>query len=437
MCKIALVDQTTVPRITGDSMRKRRDDTFAGRVSWRQSALLTATLTLATLFVAGLTLGCHSRASDNGTTGGDSKLENAPVAPTATESPARDSSTDAASQSYADLLAQGDAFGLQGDYVTAIHWYAQAVKLDPQRAEGYAKRAAALSSSGNLDGALTDFNQAIQLAPSDPELYLSRAKLQLIFKRADLALADCDTAIRLSPQHAKARLYRANVHLERGEFDAAIDDYNVLLAATPSFASAYSNRGVAYRSKGDYARAIADYTSAIRYNTQFAEAYNNRGEIYLRQGDNDRAMADFNQALRIDPAEFDSYDNRAALYLLLGKPELAIADYSAIIDRTVRMAAKSNNLHPSAKLANEYLKRASAHLKAHQANEAIADVGESVRINPGDSRAYAIRRDAYLALGKTELARADDDLAKRLEQTKSRPAARQPAKTGPTDADQR
>ncbi len=235
--------------------------------------------------------------------------------------------------------------------------------------------------------------------------------------RTDLALEDCDKALRLSPKLTKARLYRANVYLARGEFDAAIDDYNRILAAWPTHASAYCNRGIAYRSKGNLKRAIADYTSAIRYNAQFAEAYNNRGEIYRQQKEYDQAMADFNEALRIDPAESDAYDNRGDLYLLLGKPEAAIADYTEIIDRARRLAAITH-LHPSERLAEVYLKRASARLKAGQAEEAVADVGEAVEIHPENARAYIIRRDAYLNLGKTELARDDDDLAKRLNRSK-------------------
>ena len=397
-------------------MRKQSGGICRGRIPRRRSmlwaaAIATATLTIATLVMTGLVPGWHSHASSIGMADGDPNPETTP-AQTAAD----------ADHTYADLLAQGDAFGLQGDFATAIRYDTRAIKLEPQRAEGYAKRATALYNSGAAEKALADYNQAIAYTPSDAELYLSRAMVQLSCKRADLAFEDCDKAVRLSPQLVKARLFRANAHLGRGEFDAAIDDYNSILATTPTFASAYCNRGVAYRSKGDVDRAIADYTSAIRYNTRFADAYNNRGEIYLRQGKYDQALADFNEALRIEPAHSNSYDNRGDLYLLLGKPELAIADYTEIIDRALQVAAKSNNLHPAARLANVYLKRASAHLKADQAKEAIIDVGEAVRIDPEDAQAYAIRRDAYLKLGQTELAGTDDDLAKRLERLKSRHA---------------
>jgi tetratricopeptide (TPR) repeat protein len=207
--------------------------------------------------------------------------------------------------------------------------------------------------------------------------------------------------------------------LGRGEFDAAIEDYNSALAIMPNSASAYCNRGIAYRSNGELARAIADYTSAIRYNTSFAEAYNNRGEIYLRQEKYDQAMADFNQALHIDPAEFDAYDNRGDLNLLLGKPEAAIKDYTRVIDRALQTAAKGTDLHPGARLAEIYRKRASAHLKADQPHKAVVDAGEALEINPDDARAYAIRRDAYRKLGQTKLAEADDNRASRLQHTGS------------------
>jgi Flp pilus assembly protein TadD len=80
-----------------------------------------------------------------------------------------------------------------------------------------------------------------------------------------------------------------------------------------------------------------------------------------------------------------------------------------------RRAAKSNTLHPSQTLAAVYLKRSSARLKAGQAKEAIADVGEAVQLNPDDARAYAIRSEAYEKLGQKELARADAETVKRIE----------------------
>jgi tetratricopeptide (TPR) repeat protein len=397
-------------------MQQRAGGILSGRILCRGSMLWAAMLSMAALTIAGFLPGCQHQASTEDAAVGNSKPESTPVAQTPAEPATAD--TDHA---YADLIARGDAFGLQGDFATAIDLYTQAVKLDPRRAEGYSKRAASLYNSGAPKKALVDYNEAIQRSPADAELYLSRAIAQLPM-RTDLALADCDTAVRLSPQLEKPRLYRANVHLARREFDSAIDDYNAILAIMPTSAASYCNRGAAYRSKGDFARAIADYTTAIRYNTQFADAYNNRGEIYLRQTKYDRAMADFNEALRINPAAPDAHDNRGDLYLLLGKPEPAIADYTEIIDRTLRMAAKGNNLHPGERLANVYLKRASAHLKADHAREAIADVGEAVRINPQDARAYAIRRDAYLKLGQTESARVDDDLAKRLARPEQTPS---------------
>ena len=59
---------------------------------------------------------------------------------------------------------QGDAFGLQGDFATAIRYQTRAIQLEPRRVEGYAKRAAALYNAGDPETALTDYNQAIQYA---------------------------------------------------------------------------------------------------------------------------------------------------------------------------------------------------------------------------------------------------------------------------------
>ena len=158
----------------------------------------------------------------------------------------------------------------------------------------------------------------------------------------------------------------------------------------------------------------------MRYDTAFADAHNNRGEIYLRQGEHEKALADFTEALRIDPAKTESYDHRGDLYLLLGQPQPAIADYSQIIERTLQAAAKNKTLHPGPKLAQVYLKRAAARLKAGQPSVTIADVDAAVQLNPDDPRAYAIRGEAYAKLGQADLARSDAELAKRMERFQRR-----------------
>ena len=396
-------------------MRRRSGGISGGRlprdgIVRRPAMLAVAAVTAAALTTAGL-VAWRNRAAPNPTADGHHEPEVAPGRQTAA-----DPSTAGANHAYGDLLAEGDAFGLQGDFDAAIGRYTRAIELDPQAADAYAKRASALASNGATKMAIGDYDFAIRRAPSDPKLYLSRAQLQLARKRADLALADCDAAVRLAPKLVDARLYRGNVHLGLGEFDAAIVDYDFALAIMPTSASAYCDRGIAYRSKREFDRAIADYTSAIRYNTSFAEAYNDRGEAYLRQSKYDQAMADFNQALHINPSEYDAHDNRGDLFLLLDKPGPAIADYTHIIDRVRQMAAKSGQ-HPSLRTADIYRKRATAHLHANQPDEAIADAGEAIRINPDDAGAHAVRRDAYRKLGNkwSKTAEADDEAARRLQ----------------------
>jgi tetratricopeptide (TPR) repeat protein len=370
-------------------------------------ARATRTTTVAMAVVLG---GCHGRTSGDAAVDGAAQAGDLPAAQRLAEPATGKNDGD-----FASLVAQGDAFLLQGDAAAAIRYFDQAIQAEPQRSDGYAKRAAALANLGNIEAAVADYDQAIARDASDPQVYLDRARVQLIRKRSDLALADCNKALRLDPKLAMAYLYRANIHIARGEFDAAIQACDTLLIDSPKLASAYNNRGVAYRSKGDLARALADYNKAIEFDTSFADAHNNRGEIYLRQGDNEKAMADFTAALRIDPAKIESYDHRGDLYLLLGLAEPAIADYSQIIDRALQAAAKNKTLRPGPKLAQVYLKRAAARLKAGQPSETIADVDAAVQLNPDDARAYAIRSEAYTKLGRTDLAQADAALARRME----------------------
>jgi tetratricopeptide (TPR) repeat protein len=209
-------------------------------------------------------------------------------APNPTPTPAQNA------RSYFD---SGELFRSQGDYVTAIEEYTQAIRLHPNYASSYHNRGVAYQNKGDNDTAIADYTQVI----------------------------------RLDPNHAVAYYNRGNAYRKKGDNDTAIADYNQAIRLDPNYARAYDGRGLAYRSKGDNDRAIADYTQAIRLNPDDDVAYHNRGNAYRSKGDNDQAIADYTQAIRLDPDYAPSYNGRGNAYYMKRDYNRAIADYEAAL----------------------------------------------------------------------------------------------------------
>jgi lipoprotein NlpI len=217
----------------------------------------------------------------------------APVQPTPspTPAPARNA------KSYFD---SGELFRSQGDYVTAIEEYTQAIRLDPNYAVAYHNRGFAYHAKGDNDGAITDYTQVIRLDPNYAGTYYNRGNAYYDKNDYDTAIADYNQAIRLNPNYALAYNNRGNAYNNKGDYDRAITDYTQVIRLDPNHAGTYYNRGNAYNNKGDYDRAIADHTQAIRIEPN-AMRYNARGNAYYMKRDYNRAIADYEAVLRLDP----------------------------------------------------------------------------------------------------------------------------------------
>jgi tetratricopeptide (TPR) repeat protein len=183
------------------------------------------------------------------------------------------------------------------DNDTAIIYFTEAIRLDPDYLDAYFKRGSAFYEKGDYDRAIADYNQLI----------------------------------RIDPNYALAYFYRGNMYYYKKDYDQAIEDFTHAIRIDPNYIEAYNNRGVAYHEKDDYYRAIADFTQLIRIDPNYRDAYNNRGIIYYQNNDYDNAIEDFTQMIRIDPNDADSYFNRGLSYSNKSDWNRAIADFEAAL----------------------------------------------------------------------------------------------------------
>ncbi len=226
------------------------------------------------------------------------------------------------------FLDKGLLFAGRGEYDTAIAFFTDAIKLDPNLAPAYHSRGTAYGSKGDYDRAIADLSQAIKLDPNLAFAYNNRGNAYSGKGDYDRAIADYTQAIKLDPNLAPAYNNRGNAYSGKGDYDRAIADYTQAIKLDPNYAPAYYNRGTAYDDKGDYDRAIADLSQAIKLDPNYASAYYNRGNAYSGKGDYDRAIADYTQAIKLDPNYAFAYYNRGAAYFNKGDYDQAAADFS-------------------------------------------------------------------------------------------------------------
>lgn len=212
----------------------------------------------------------------------------------------------------ADLLINAEPIPFDyGRWEEALHNVARllsvSVELPPLRPEQRIQLQAqecferALSLPPNdLAGKLAAYDEAIRIYPDFAEAYARRAAAH--FVNGDLAacLADCETALRLNPNLAEAHHSRAMALAKQGNYAEALESYSAALRLDPRNSRVYLNRGVARVNLGDLDGAVEDYNAAIDLNPNFAEAYFNRSLAHSQRDNFEAALQDYTQAMALN-----------------------------------------------------------------------------------------------------------------------------------------
>jgi len=262
-----------------------------------------------------------------------------------------------------------------------------AIRLDPDLARAYKKRAEAYQNIGKYDLSIAEYTEAIKLDPDNEDLYYGRT---FSYKRTGdhkSALADHNEIIRLNPMNGYYA--RADAYNDMGDYDSAIADYTTIIERCHDNIGldVYYYRGNVYLNKGEYDLAIADFTEAIRRGSidgsddddcawpDVKSAYLKRAIAYKNKGDYDQAIADSTEVIKRCPEDTKSYNVytepyhfRAGVYLKIGDVELAVADYVRAImcdDDPARYTS------------------------------ILADCTEAINIAPNDAVAYRVRGDVH------------------------------------------
>lgn len=129
---------------------------------------------------------------------------------------------------------RGNVHAHNGRFDRAIADYTQAIKLDPDDADGYNNRGNAYRRAGQLDRAIADFNLAIKLAPTDPDPVNGRGDAYLGKNQPDRALEDFNRAIKLDPDKPQAYFNRGMVLERKGELQEALSDFERFAQLDPA-----------------------------------------------------------------------------------------------------------------------------------------------------------------------------------------------------------
>jgi len=302
------------------------------------------------------------------------------------------------STSYRSYIDRGLLFLQRGDYTTALLELNEAIRLEPDKAAGYANRAIVYSSDWkkDYDAAIADYNKAIGIDGANAMFYLGRGVVYDLYKKDhDKGIADFTQAIRTDPDLADAYWWRASAYEWKNDHDQAVRDYTQAVKLRPDHARTYSARARIYEKLEKYDLAIADYTQLIRvaalqpeeYMKEYSNSvgYGGRASAYAEIGDYNKAAADYTQLINgvAGPSGVGwGYSGRGYMYAEMGDYTRAIADFTQLI----------NGAGGQSNVAGGYYGRGSVYLDRKDYNRAIADFEQALKLDP-DNYSYKMYLD--------------------------------------------
>lgn len=102
------------------------------------------------------------------------------------------------------LIQKAQSLEKEGDYVHAVEYFSEAIKLSPNSADLYSWRGVVLFHLNKKYEALTDMNKAVELQPGYSYRYSSRAYVKADLRMTEEAIQDYQKCIELDPKDSVA-----------------------------------------------------------------------------------------------------------------------------------------------------------------------------------------------------------------------------------------
>ena len=112
---------------------------------------------------------------------------------------------------FAALVQRGAAYREQGKFPEAIADFTEAIKIKPDDADTYERRAYVYIQLKDYDKALADYTDSLKRDPKEVRVYLLRSYLYELKGDAKNGIGDCDAILKLDPRNQEAAARKARL----------------------------------------------------------------------------------------------------------------------------------------------------------------------------------------------------------------------------------
>ncbi len=204
------------------------------------------------------------------------------------------------------------------DYHSELALWGDTVTHCPENFRAHNNLGIALTLTGRLPEAETQFRETLRLQPGDVNAHLNLCHVLGQLGRLDEAARQGETAVQLDPNAAAAHINFAEVLEQLGRVDEAAAHYERGLQLEPRATNVPARlAGLLYKlgnqaaGRNDFASAIMFYRRVLQLADDHVPARNNLANALFMAGRMDEAIANYGEILRRDPGNQRVQENLA------------------------------------------------------------------------------------------------------------------------------
>ena len=272
------------------------------------------------------------------------------------------------------------------DYVVAIQYFNQVIKVRPYLTEPYFLRAYAKMNLDDFRGAIDDCDKALEINPFLAKVFYCRGFAYRSIGNLEKSSDDFRKALELEPDNINTSHLLIENLIQMRHFDEALQLCRRSLEDYPRYSDTYLLRSQVFLAKKDTLRAFADLDTAIIYDGNNDIAFALRGMMKYEQKLYADGLSDLDEAILINPFRSEYFGNRAIVKMQLDDLRGAMSDFDTSLSIDNRNVLS-------------YFNRALLRAQVGDDNRAVEDLDYCLALDPNNYSAYLQRAYLHLKLG--------------------------------------
>ena len=249
--------------------------------------------------------------------------------------------------------------------------------------------------------AILTTENAVKNDPTNSEHHVELGMAYFHAGQFDEALAAFQQAIDLNPRAASAYNGIGRVYYHTGPARTSIEAYEYAISLDPHYIDPYYGLGILYSAQlGEYEAAIDAFQRGVEHNPADAFLVASLGSTYARIGRFEKAIAYLQQAIALQPDNAFAYSWLSIIYLHIKR-------YDDMIAACQREIEIEDSHSPHRLLGYVY-----SSLGRYE--EAIAQLEQSLALEPQDYEARGALARVYRSVGRPENADEQYAIASRM-----------------------